>query len=60
MKALTEFYDEKGSIFLSIFKENNKYIVVPHSEYAEKYEEKEFTVLEEAENYADDIFFQED
>jgi hypothetical protein len=60
MKPLTEFYDEEGSIFLTIVKENNNYIVVPHGEYAKKYERKEFSDLELAENYADDIFFQED
>lgn len=60
MTALTEFYDEEGSIFLTIVKENNKYIVVPHGEYAKKYEQKEFAFLEEAENYADDIYFEED
>ena len=60
MTNLTEFYSEEGFIVLTIIKENNNYIVVPHDEYAKKYERKEFSDLEQAENYADDIFFQED
>ena len=60
MTNLTEFYNEEGSIVLTILKEDNNYIVVPHGEYTKKYEQKKFAILEQAENYADDIFFEEE